>query len=339
MTQSSLKISIIIPVYNGGENFYRCLLSIQESIYPPDEIIVVCDGSTDNSWQIAEQFEVKALQLQTQGGPARARNQGANIAQGDILFFIDADVTVHPNTVELVVQKFQLHPNLSALIGSYDDAPGANNFLSQYKNLFHHYTHQSSSAEASTFWGACGAMRRSIFQEVRGFDERYRKPCIEDIELGYRVRQNGHSIRLCKDIQVKHLKCWQTVNLLKAEIFYRALPWTTLILRSRNLEADLNLNQTNRFSVILIFCLVSSLLAGVFFGLLWLMVAIALAIGLLIINWDVYRFFYHKRGLFFTLRVIPWHWLYFFYGGAAFAWGSLAYYTKSLLYSDVQSGQ
>jgi hypothetical protein len=55
------------------------------------------------------------------------------------------------------------------LIGSYDDAPGANNFLSQYKNLFHHYTHQTGSEEASTFWGACGAIRRDVFLDGRWF--------------------------------------------------------------------------------------------------------------------------------------------------------------------------
>ncbi len=331
MTQSSLTISIVIPVHNGGRDFYKCLESIQKSIHFPDEIIVVCDGTTGDSLQIAEQFkQVKTLQLQTQGGPARARNQGANIATGDILFFVDADVTVHPNTIKLVLEKFQQNPGLSALIGSYDDAPGASNFLSQYKNLFHHYTHQSSSEKASTFWGACGAVRRPIFQEINGFDEQYKKPCIEDIELGYRLRRNGHSIYLCKDIQVKHLKCWRLINLLKAEIFYRALPWTTLILRTRTLNSDLNLNQTNRFSVIFVFCLICSLIMGVLVSPFWLVATSIIVLGLLTINWKVYRFFYYKRGFFFALRVIPWHWLYFFYGGAAFAWGSLIHYTKPI---------
>ena len=253
MPPSSISISLVIPVYNGGESFQRCLASIREGLRFPNEVIVVSDGDTDDSWRVAEAFGAKVFRLPTSSGPARARNIGARAAQGDILFFVDADVALHPNTLSLVEEQFQSQPDLAALIGSYDDAPGAANFLSQYKNLFHHYTHQVSSEVASTFWGACGAIRQSAFQAVGGFDERYRKPCIEDIELGYRLKRKGYSIRLCKDIQVKHLKRWEPKSLLQAEIFYRALPWTELILRERHLDADLNLSHTNRLSVVLLF--------------------------------------------------------------------------------------
>jgi glycosyltransferase involved in cell wall biosynthesis len=148
MTKSSLGISIVIPVYNGGENFAKCLASIKGSLRQPLEVIVVSDADTDGSWQVAEAFGAKVLRLPTQGGPARARNVGAKVASGDILFFMDADVTLHPDTLSLIEQQFEQLPGLAALIGSYDDAPGADNFLSQYKNLFHHYTHQVSSEVA-----------------------------------------------------------------------------------------------------------------------------------------------------------------------------------------------
>ena len=332
MKTSSSSISIVIPVYNGGEDFRRCLASIQESRRLPDEVIVVSDGDTDGSWRVAEAFGAKVLRLPTPGGPARARNLGARAAQGDILFFVDADVTLHPNTLRLVEQEFRQQPGLAALIGSYDDAPGADNFLSQYKNLFHHYTHQVSSEVASTFWGACGAIRRSVFQTIGGFDESYRKPCIEDIELGYRLKRAGYSIRLCKNIQIKHLKRWQPLSLLRAEIFYRALPWAQLMLRDRQFEADLNLNQTNQLSVIFAFALSGSLVTlGPLPGL-W-MVTVALAVGLLLLNADVYRFFHDKRGLVFALRVIPWHWFYFLYGGAAFAYATISHYLGRLSFS------
>ena len=326
---SSIDIAIVIPVYNGGDSFRQCLASIQESLRPPDEVVVVSDGDTDGSWKVAEEFGAKVLRLPHPGGPARARNVGAEAVQGDIVFFVDADVTLHPKTLSLVEQRFQQEPDLTALIGSYDDAPGASNFLSQYKNLFHHYTHQVSSEAASTFWGACGAIRRSAFQALGGFDESYRKPCIEDIELGYRLKRAGYSIRLCKDIQVKHLKRWEPISLLRAEIFYRALPWVELLLRERRLDADLNLSHSNRLSVVCAFAFISSFAASVLFP--WLLIAAGVcALALLLINLDVYRFFYRQRGFLFTLRVIPWHWFYFLYGGAAFAYGTLKHYLGQL---------
>lgn len=257
-----LRVSVIIPVHNGGDSFRRCLSSLAKTTPPPSEIIVVADGDTDGSWLLAKEFNAKVLRINARGGPAQARNLGAKAAQGDILFFVDADVVVYPDTISQVASTFSREPDLAALIGSYDDAPGATNFLSQYRNLLHHYVHQTGCEEASTFWGACGAIRRQVFLSLGGFDESYRQPSIEDIELGYRLKQAGYRIRLCKDLQVKHLKRWEMGSLLKADFFYRALPWTELILRDRQLINDLNLQVSSRVSVMLVFGLLSALVAA-----------------------------------------------------------------------------
>ena len=320
-------LSIIIPVHNGGESFRKSLKSISKW-RANAEVIIVADGESDGSWRLVEEHGFKLILLPECGGPARARNIGAKAASADLLFFTDADVEIHPVTVPRIIYAFQESPELSALIGSYDDSPGAENFLSQYKNLFHHYTHQTSSEEASTFWGACGAIRKDIFLSLGGFTESYQKPCIEDIELGYRLRQAGHKIALCKHIQVKHLKRWTPATLIRAEVFYRALPWMALLLKIRQdhpqqyrrFASDLNLKWSSRLSVILTACLCLSTVLSV----QWLsLIGVALLSGclLLMINWSVYRFFYRKRGFWFTLAVVPWHWLYFLYSGLAFVIG------------------
>ena len=241
----------------------------------PVEIIVVSDGDSDGSWRLAEAYGTRLIRLPQSGGPAKARNIGAKSASGDILFFVDADVEVHPDTLSKVVRSFEANPNLAALIGSYDDAPGAPNFLSQYKNLIHHYTHQKAPLEASTFWGACGAVRRHVFEEVGGFDESYRRPCIEDIELGYRLKYAGCQIQLRSDIWVKHLKRWTPKSLLRADIFYRALPWTDLLRQVqrtkpifyRRFTRELNLDWRSKASVVLVFGLTFGLILGLIFGL------------------------------------------------------------------------
>ena len=153
-----------------------------------------------------------------------------------------------------------------------------------------------------------------------GFDERYVIPSVEDIELGYRLKRGGYSIRLCKSLQVKHWKRWELGSMLKADFFQRALPWTDLILRDRHCINDLNTGMSGRASVILAFLLLSSVVFS-----FWQPLALALtgvmALALLILNAPLYLFFFRKRGVRFVLRVIPWHWLYFFYSGAGFAIG------------------
>jgi glycosyltransferase involved in cell wall biosynthesis len=320
-----LTLSIIVPVFNGGANFRRCLSSLEAVKSRVLEIIVVDDGGTDESGVLAEQIGAKVFKFASPGGPARARNQGAQIAQGSILFFIDADVTLTEATIDKVLATFRACPTLAALIGSYDDQPGAKNFLSQYKNLFHHYTHQTGCEDATTFWGACGAIRREVFWAVGGFDERYRYPSIEDIELGYRLKRAGYQIQLNKSVQVKHLKHWTVGSLLRAEIFYRAIPWTELLWRDQQFNNDLNLKHSSRVSLVLTYLLLFSLVAGLFWFPAWIF-SLGIGLLLLILNWAVYRFFYQKRGLLFTVQVVFWHWLYFFYGGLAFVIGTFRYF-------------
>lgn len=320
-------LSIIIPVHNGGDSFRKSLESISK--WRADaEVIIVADGESDGSWRLAEAYGFKVILLPECGGPARARNIGARAAAADLLFFTDADVEIHPATVPRIIYAFKENPSLSALIGSYDDAPGAENFLSQYKNLFHHYTHQTSSEEASTFWGACGAIKKDIFMSLGGFTESYEKPCIEDIELGYRLRQAGYQIALCKHVQVKHLKRWTPFTLLRAEVFYRALPWMALLLKIRQSDpqqydrfsSDLNLKWSSRASVLLIACFCLFAIAS-FYWLPFVGLAFLSGLLLIVINWPVYRFFYRKKGFQFALGVVPWHWLYYFYSGLAFVVG------------------
>ena len=157
-------ISVIIPVHNGGLHFDRCLTALKQTLYSQWECIVVEDGSTDNSVQIGYAHGVRLVSgMKRRLGPAQARNVGAQIARGDILFFIDADVLVQPGTVGHMAATMQADPGLAACFGSYDDQPQATNFLSQYRNLLHHYIHQHGKIDASTFWSGCGAIRRDVF--------------------------------------------------------------------------------------------------------------------------------------------------------------------------------
>ena len=313
-------ISVIVPVKNGGTGFRKCLLALTQAMSPSNELIVVADGDTDGSWHVAEEFGAKVLRIPVSQGPARARNLGAQMAQGEILFFIDADVVPPPSAVRQVEAAFRRDPQLTALFGSYDEDPAETNFLSQYKNLSHHYVHQISNEEASTFWAGCGAVRRPIFLKFGGFDESYKKPCIEDIELGYRLKKAGYRIRLSKDLQVKHLKRWGIISLTKSDFFDRALPWTELILRDRQFVNDLNLRLSNRLSVILTYSLLLTLVVGFWWPGLFA-IACVLILSLLILNAQIYRFFLQKRGLWFMIRALPWHWFYYFYSGLAFAIG------------------
>lgn len=254
-------ISVVIPAYNASRTLELCLSSLAKSDAAPLECIVVDDGSTDDTVEVARRFGARVLSTGGRRGPAHARNAGAREARGELVFFIDADICVHPNTISRVSSGFAAEPDVDAIIGSYDDSPEQQDVLSMYRNLMHRYVHQNGRREASTFWSGCGAIRRSVFLQHGGFPESYRRPAIEDIELGYRLVAAGHRIILDRALEVKHLKRWTLVNLIKTDIFDRAMPWTELILRDGRMPNDLNIQLSQRVSVALAFLLFGFALA------------------------------------------------------------------------------
>src|ERR1017187_2123796 len=250
-------VSVVIPVYNGAHDLELCLSALGSSKTQPMECIVVDDGSTDNSAEVAARFGVKVLSTNGRGGPAGARNLGAKAALGEILLFLDSDCVVDPETLTKIHAEFSRDPELDAVMGSYDRSPSEPNFVSQYRNLMHCFVHHNSNREAHTFWAGCGAIRRQLFLEFGGFDEHYRSPAIEDIELGYRLAEAGRKMALSPGIQVKHLKHWSLRKAAKTDFFYRALPWSELSIRSGWMPNDLNLRISQRISVALVFILAS----------------------------------------------------------------------------------
>ncbi|MCP4191819.1 MAG: glycosyltransferase family 2 protein [Planctomycetaceae bacterium] len=248
-------LSVVIPVRNDPEHLRSCLSCLKESRFESFEVIVVDDASTDDTAAVAKDLGAKVISLASQSGPAKARNRGATEATGEYVFFLDADVLVNSETIRLIVEEFRGDPTIDAVFGSYDLNPGKQNILSQYKNLFHHFVHQNSRREATTFWSGCGAIKRQTFLDIGGFDTSYARPCIEDIELGARLHRRGHRICLLKHVQVTHLKHWSLWTLMKTDVWDRAVPWTQLMLRDGNIPNDLNVGFSQRLSALFTCCL------------------------------------------------------------------------------------
>lgn len=325
--RAALRVSVIVPVHNGAMHLTRCLEALAGSEYKDFEVVVVDDCSTDSTPQIVERSGARYFRTPHPVGPGAARNLGARQAQGAILAFVDADVVVPREALGLVVEDFGRDPNLSAVFGSYNENPAWPTFISQYKNLMHHYVHQTSNESAVTFWTGFGAIRKGVFDEVGGFDgTTYKVPSIEDIALGQQLALRGRSILLDKRLKVQHLKRWTFRSLIRSDILDRAVPWTRLILNTRRLPRDLNLTYFCRASAILVgflagtcmlLFLALSGLARIPMSPLFIGMALAVA-SLLLLNWDFYRFLLGKRGRSFLARAVMLHWFYYFYSGVIF---------------------
>jgi glycosyltransferase involved in cell wall biosynthesis len=290
-----MTIAVIIPVFNSSRLLGETMLAVLSSTRVPDELIVVDDGSDDESAHTAEKFGARVVRMPRNVGPAACRNYAALLSQSEILMFLDCDTCVHADTIERMERHLAADPSLSAVIGSYDDSPRHPGICSQYRNLAHCYVHRSANRAALTFWSGCGAVRRAWFFGVDGFDERYRKPSIEDIELGYRMSDRGARILLDPEICVTHTKRWTVSSSIATDILNRGVPWMVLLLERRRMPDDLNLRRRHRIATALtgaaLVCLAACVRSA-----LWLVPAFILATLALCMDAGLLKFIYRKRG-------------------------------------------
>ena len=317
-------VSAVVPVYNGRSYLERCLPALfaldgAEAL----EVIVVDDGSDDGSAEYAAGLGARVVPSGgCRLGPASARNVGVREARGEVLLFVDADVVVHRDVLARVREAFT-EPDVVAIFGSYDEQPPHRGFSSQYMNLRHHFVHQEPADDAQTFWSGLGAVRRRAFLDVGGFDpERFPRPSIEDIELGRRLRDAGGRIRRIPTLQATHLKEWSLLEVVRTDVFARALPWARLMQQHPGAFTDLNVGLAERLK---------SLLAGVFWlalglgllGLVPLWWAALLLVGAAFANRALLAVFHARNGPWFALRALVYHQLYYVYSAAVFVYTAI----------------
>jgi GT2 family glycosyltransferase len=185
-------ISVIVPVYNGGQTLAACLRALQNQTHPPSEVIVVDDGSTDDSAVIAAQFGVTVLS-QTKAGPAAARNLGAQVASGDILLFTDADCSPASNWVERMLEPFA-DPEVVGAKGEYRTCQSelvARFVQQEYQDRYDRMAGQSSVDFVDTY---SAAYRRDVFRGTGGFDTTFPTASVEDQELSFRLAEQGYHL-------------------------------------------------------------------------------------------------------------------------------------------------
>ncbi|MGH3944082.1 MAG: glycosyltransferase family 2 protein [Pseudonocardiaceae bacterium] len=221
-------LSVVVPATDRPVTLPACLVAIERAA--GDGEVVVVDGPPGLS-------------------ACAARNTGARRATGDVLVFVDSDVVIHPDALDRVKAAFAARPELTAVFGSYDDAPSAGGTVAAFRNLLHHHVHQGAGGPAETFWSGLGAVRRDAFLAAGGFDaDRFPHPSVEDIDLGVRLASNGAHILLDPTIQGTHLKAWTLRSMLFTDFARRGVPWVALQLRSGRVSTALNLGWRHRLS-------------------------------------------------------------------------------------------
>jgi GT2 family glycosyltransferase len=305
LTGFELKLSIVVPVYEAGAALGYCLQALNGNA-DAAEVLVVDDGSTEDSAATCRSAGARLIPMKTNQGAAAARNAGVRAASGDYVVFVDADVVLHPHALRRIRETIQSNPQWSAFFGSYDDTPADKGLVGQYRNLLHHYTHQRTASPAPHFWTGIGVIKRQDFWRVGGFDETLRH--LEDVELGSRLNRAGLVIHVVPDLLGMHLKRYTLLSMIRTDLIQRAIPWALLLRAGRIPHNKFVTSSAQMLSAAgTSLMLVSVPVAFALSGLLGAAMACAGALIFAAVNSDFANFLRAKRGVVFLLACIPLH--------------------------------
>lgn len=213
-------ISVIVPMYNSKKTILQTLQGLEDQTRKDFEVIIVDDGSTDNSSQLISKFNNQSeLTINTihqkNSGPARARNLGVKHSKGDIIIFLDSDCIPPNNWVEEMVKPLNGKivgcncgyrvKNKESLIARYVDYEIAK----RHRKLI--------GKKIDTIGTYSASFIKSVFKETGGFDTRYKAASGEDFDLAFNIRKRGYDLVFTDKTFVYHYHPDSLIKYLKQQ--------------------------------------------------------------------------------------------------------------------------
>jgi len=199
------QVSVIIPACNCEKTIGKTIEGVlaQKTERIP-QIIVVDDGSTDRTGEVVKRFPQVSYHYQKNAGPAKARNEGAALAQGNLIIFLDADCIPQPDWLEQLVRSIG-EPNIAAVCGSYGIA-NPESLLARciFAEISFRHQRMEINSETKVFGSYNVCIKKGILERLGKFNTQYATASGEDNDLSYRITKAGYGIRFNTKALVDH---------------------------------------------------------------------------------------------------------------------------------------
>jgi len=227
------RASIVLPIYNSSSELPSALLELEKQSYPDREIIIVDDGSSDKTFETAENLVVGREDVRVvrtnHGGPAHARNEGLKLSRGEIVFFSESDCVYVPTYLQKAMDTFDANPQASAvcltgapLIARYTLATRSIDI----ENKVQRRLLEKGKIEPFYAW----VFRRDVLMSLGGFDEKLFQA--EDRDLFDRLKKTNHSVVWVPGVNWWHLRD-QTLSQLSSKWIRRGRTRLLYVVKNR----------------------------------------------------------------------------------------------------------
>lgn len=192
MTENECLVSVIIPVYNGDRHLAEAIESVLAQTYRPIEIIVVDDGSTDNTANIARSYQQVRYIYQKNQGNGTAKNTGISVAQGELIAFLDVDDLWTSNKLNLQVNYLLQYPHIDATICQMRNILESGNDWPSWLKKEH------IDADVAGYIPSALVVRKTVFEKIGNFDPTYRRT--NDADWFFRAKDGGIVIAVIPEV-------------------------------------------------------------------------------------------------------------------------------------------
>lgn len=296
-----MRFSIIIPAYNAQGTIRKCLDSVLKQNFFDFEIIIVNDCSFDKTEEIVNQYDVKQIVLKKNLGPAGARNTGIKKAQGEIIVFIDSDVTFRDkDALSQLAKIFKEKKEIEGVIMIKDKVPLNKGLIPLYLSYYKYFLWNLPGDFQTSFTTERSAVKKHIFDKVGYFDEKYKKADVEDFEFGYRMEKENYKIYIARNILVGHH--FETFKQLTKKTLKRSWQWIRLFMKRKKFDSVYSTKERGIKTLIgatILPLLVFLIFIPYAFYLFFLMLVIYL-----LYNLDFYKFLFKERKIHLILPFI-----------------------------------
>jgi GT2 family glycosyltransferase len=245
-TNRSLSATVAIPCYNAARFLADLLDSLFQQTRPPDEILIIDDGSTDATREIAKKYDVVLVAHDGNLGLARARNTALQHATGDIIVYFDADTLPDRKNIERMLAEYR-YPEIAA-VGGQELFSRSSRRVDLWRNLFWRQTHGHKRIDSVwMLMGLCCSYRKEILVEMGGFDEEYVTNG-EDVDMGIRLTKAGYHQVYVPEIGVFHRRTDTLESLIS--LAYRHSYWQSRALRKNGTDPSFQIWTSTKWLVI-----------------------------------------------------------------------------------------